>query len=378
MNQNLEDGAWAGNFRHAVSDRSLAEKAEPDSSPFDPLQLLKSGRDLSGGAGENRNRIASADSTLEIPQLVKVEPNAIKQVTDKVISTIKDSTDPTSEVKAALERLKDINDASVTRHNGSTHVEINLARPQTMSPPNLQVRGFTPVASHLGCHLGFDITPSATGVLIHNMQGFSSSVRGPLERIRHSETNSMFLGKDTSGRPYLMAESELHMRRRVHSSSSMIREENLPADSPMRSLLMHPEALDNLSSAFRLFQSKDELIVLGLKRDGDKLNVKAEAKDSKHVGDLNFPIKNMRAVLKSMDIEKVLSAEISQDKTSVKLANIQGLKVNLEMGPLKLSIAPTKLELEKDKIKLELKNPKDGNVIPLEIPIERLREAGKK
>jgi hypothetical protein len=377
MSQYLEDGPLDGKPSSAGSDQASTKKIEPYSNPFDPLQLLKSGRDLLSGPPESKNRAPSTNSTLEIPPLKQAESNAIKQVTEKVISNIKDSADPANEIRAALERLNDINDATITRHNGSSHVDIKLARAQTMAPPNLQVRGFTPVASHLGCQLSFDITPAESGVLIHNMHGFSSSVRGPLGRIRHSETNSMFLSKDSAGQPFLMADSELHMRRRTHASSSIIREGNLPADSPMRSLLTHPEALDNLGSAMRLFQSKDDLIQLSLKRDSDKLNVRAVAKDSKHVGDLNQPINPAGAILKSIDIDKVLSAEISQDKTSVKLA-IQGLKVNVEMGPLKFALTPTKIELEKDKVKLELKNPKDGSILPVAIPIERLREAARR
>jgi hypothetical protein len=373
--QYLEVDPWDAKPSSAGSDRDITKKTESGSNPFDPLQLLKSGRQLVSGPQEKNESLPNTNSTLEIPPLKQAEQKAIKQVQEKVLNAVKDSTDPVNEIKTALEKLHNINGATITRTNCGSHVDIALGQPQTMAPPNLHVRGFTPVASHLGCQLSFDITPAESGVLIHNMHGFSSSVRGPLGRIRHSETNSMFLGKDSAGQPYLRADTELQMRRRTHASSSIIREENLAADSPMRSLLMHPEALDNLSSTLRLFQSKDDLVKLDLKRDNDKFNFKAEAKDNKHL-DLNLPIKNTPAVLKSIDIDKVLSAEI--DTTSVKLSKIEGLRVTLEVGSRKVSLAPTKLELEKDKVKLELKDPKDGSIIPLAIPIERLKEAGKK
>lgn len=275
---NLESACGHAKTPPAECDRDFTDEGT-NLNPFDPLTLLQSGRHKICSPLESNYSPSNTSSTLEIP-LLKQEQNAIKQAKEKITKAAKDSVDPVNDIKMALEKLSTMSDATITRHNGSSHVDLRLVQPQTLDPPNLHVRGFTPVASHLGSQLSFDITPAQSGVLIHNMQGFSSSVRGPLGRIRHSDTNSMFLGKDSLGHPYLRADSELHMRRRTHASSSIIREENLTADNPMRSLLMHPEALDNLSSALRLFQSKDDPVNLNLKRDNDKFIFKAEAREN--------------------------------------------------------------------------------------------------
>ena len=304
------------------------------------------------------------------------------EIADKVIDKIKDSTDPVKDIKDALKKLDNLNDATVTMNGKSSHIDIHLLSGKTAAPPNISVRGFRPVASHIDSHISFDLTPSRGGFAVTNMDGFSSSVRGPLGRIRHSETNSMFIGKDAYG-PYINTSSDLYMRRRVHSSTTTLREQNMPADSPMRSLMQHPESLDKVNSMLRLFQSTEDISKLGIKRNGDAFDVRSEAKKPNHV-ELNFSPKpeNMPipvpVTIRSLDMEKNLTASLTQEKDSVTLGKIDGLKVNIEIGKLKASVCPTKVSIEKDKINLELKNPEDGSLMPVSIPISKLREAAEK
>lgn len=365
-----------------TSDNGREIKFEPAfssaSTPFDPLRLLADANK------QNRDPESKATQPFGTPSIYDKSSakhdQAPKQgdIADRVINRIKDSADPVQDIKTALKKLDNLLDASITRYGQTSHVDINLKHGQTVAPPNIQVRGFRPVASHLGSHLSFDLTPTKGGVILNNMEGFNSSVRGPLGRIRHSETTSMFLGKDAHG-PYVQSSSDLYMRRRVHSSTTILREDNFPADSPMRSLMHHSEALDQVSSMLRMFQSTDDLNNLGIKRNGEAFDVKSESKSTKNV-ELNFKPDKLPIpiTVKSLDLDKTLSASLTQEKDSVSLKKIGGLKVNVEIAGARLSVCPTQVSIEKGMLKMELKNPSDGSAIPLSIPIAKLKEAGKK
>lgn len=305
-----------------------------------------------------------------------------QEIANRVIDKIKDSTDPVKDIKEALSKLDNLKEANVTMNGRSSHIDIQLLSGKTTAPPNINVRGFRPVASHIDSHISFDLTPQRGGFSVTNMDGFSSSVKGPLGRIRHSETTSMFVGKDAYG-GYINTSSDLYMRRRVHSSTTTLREQNMPADSPMRAMMQHPESLDKINSMLRLFQSTEDISKLGIKRNGDAFDVKSEARKANHV-ELDFK-PNPEAMpvpipitVKSLDLEKGLSASLTQEKDSVTLGKISGLTVNIEIGKLKASVCPSKVSIEKDKINLELKNPEDGSIMPVQIPIAKLREAAAK
>lgn len=303
-----------------------------------------------------------------------------KEIADRLIDRIKDSKDPVSDLKAALKNLDNLVDATITMNGRSSNIDIHLKTAQTVAAPNIQVRGFRPVASHIGSHLNFDVTPVNGGVSVNVREGLSSSVQGPLGKIRHSETTGMFIGKDQNGRPYINTSSDLYMRRRVHSSTTTLREENLASDSPMRSMMQHPEALNQVGSMLRMFQGKDDLNKMGIKRSGaDSFDVKSEAKSDKHV-DLNFKPKDtlVPVTVESLDLAKNLSASLTQDKNSVSLDKINGLKVNVEIAKVKTTVTPSKITVENDTLKIDLKNPEDGRTITVPIPISKLQEAAAK
>ncbi len=302
-----------------------------------------------------------------------------KDIAEKVIDRIKDSKDPVNDLKNALSKLDNLKNATVTRNGQTSHVEVHLKNGQTSAPPNISERGFTPVASHTAADLSFDLTHVNGGVNLTNMRGFSGSVQGPLGRIRHSETTGIFIGKDSNGVPFVNSSSDLYMRRRVYSNNTTLREGHFPADSPMRNLMHQPDALDSVSSSLRMFQSKDDLKNLSIKNNNGNLDVKSESKADKHV-ELNFKPKDslIPITVKSMDLDKNMSASLVQGKDAVSLGKISGLTVNVEIGVLKMSLNPTKVSLEKDVVKMELTNPKDGSVMPFSIPVAKLKEAAEK
>lgn len=351
---------------------------------FDPLGLFSEAKNLL----KNRAVSASAKETLTAAaELVRTAARqsgplqksaelskGVDSVANKLIDSLKDN--PLENIQTALKKLDNLVGASITRKGQTSHIDINLAQGKTVAPPDVQVSGFRPVASHLSSHLSFDMAAANAGVLLSNMNGFSASVRGPLGKIRHSETTSMFIGKDACG-PYVSSSSDLYIRRRVHSSTTVLREKNFSADSPMRSAMQHPEALDQVGSMMRMFRKTEDQLILSMKRSGNDFDLKSEAVADKHI-DLDFKPENLKVpvTVKSIDLDKTLSATLNQSKDSVVLSSIKGLKVNVEIAGLKASLNPGTVSLERDSLKLELKNPSDGSILPVFIPILRLREAG--
>jgi hypothetical protein len=364
------------NSKNVEQERSSAKQAG-----FDPIGLFSEARDvLKQGTQKNASNsfltpeisFSSDIRTAAVPKIR--EKSALDGSAEKVINRLKEN--PLEGIQSALKKLDNLNSASVSKNGQRSHVEINLMQGQTVAPPDVQVRGFRPVASHLSSHLSFDMTPTNGGMMINNMDGFSASVRGPLGRIRHSETTSMFIGKDAHG-PFVSSSSDLYMRRRVHSSTTVLRENNFPAGSPMRSAMQHPEALDQLGSMMRMFQKTDDQLKLSMKRAGNSFELNSEAAAGKHV-ELNFKPEKLPVpvTVNSLDLDKALSATLDQDKDSVGLSNINGLKVNVDIAGLKASLNPISVTLDKDSVKLELKNPADGSILPVAIPVSRLKEAG--
>jgi hypothetical protein len=299
-------------------------------------------------------------------------------IAGQVIDRIKDSSNPVQDIKGALAKLDNLQDATVSRNGSYSHIDVNLKHGETSAPPNIQVRGFRPVASHTAPHLSFDLSYVNNGVQLTNMEGFSSSVQGPWGRIRHSETNSVFIGKDNCGQPYVNTSSELYIGRRAHASTTTLREGNFPANSPMRSAMHHPEALKEVGKALGMFQNLDNLSQLSLKRQGDAFDVKSESRAGKHVElDYQYKPEPLPITIKvaSLDLDKTLSASLTQEKDSVSLGKIAGLTANVEIGGAKMSLCPTKVSLEKDMVKMELKDPRSGQTMPVEIPISKLKEA---
>ncbi len=304
---------------------------------------------------------------------------AHKEIAGKVIDHIVDSKNPVSDLKAALGKLDNLKDATVTSNGRSSHVEVHLKEGKDSAPPNIQQRGFRPVSSHTGTTLNFDLTHHANGVSLSRMSGFSSTVLGPLGNLRHSETTGLFIGKDSSGTPYVNTQSDLHLRRRIVSSSTTLRENQFPADSPMRKLMHQPDALEDVSKSLRMFQDTSDLKKLDIKNNNGNFDVSSEAANAKHV-ELNFKPKDslLPLTVKSLDIDKKLSASLVQENDAISLDKIAGLTVNIDLAGMKMSLNPSKVSLVNDAVKMELKNPSDGRVMPLTIPIAKLKEAAQK
>lgn len=377
---NFSESPFEKTDHNQKTDNSFKDNA------FDPVGLLSEAKDIFRGSSQtlSRDKMATESTLLAdnriLPSLRAVEKSekakAPETVADKVIDKLKDK--PLENIQSALKKLDNLDSATVTRNGKTSHIDINLLHGQTVAPPNVQVRGFIPVASHIAPHLSFDMTAANGGMHISNMQGFSASVQGPLGRLRHSETTSMFIGKDAAG-SFVSSSSDLYMRRRVHSSTTVLRENNFPADSPMRSAMQHPEALDQIGGMMRMFQKTDDQLKMSMKKSGNSFDLKSEAGAEKHI-DLDFKPENVPipVMVRSMDLDKTLSASLNQSKDSVGLSKIAGLKVNVEIAGLKASLNPISVSLEKDCVKLELKNPADGSILPVSIPVSKLREAAAK
>ncbi len=364
----------------------LQKNQQPDKQPDKKLPENQKQPENQSAAASSKPQENDAKKAAENASKDRGESKPLSQldkqsqeIADKLIDRIKDTENPVADIKEALKKLDNLQAASVTRNGRSSHIEIDLLSGKSVAPPNIQVRGFRPVSSHIDSHISFDLTPHRGGLSVSNVDGLSSSVRGPLGRIRHSETTSMFIGKDGYG-PYINTSSDLHMRRRIHSSTTTLREHNLPADSPMRSMMNHPESLEKVGSMLRLFQNTDDLNKMSIKRSGDAFDVKSEAKNGNHV-ELNFkPAPETLPVpipitVKSLDLDKTLSSSLKQGENSVSLENISGLTVNVEIGSFKTSVCPSKVSIEKDMLKMDLKNPEDGQIIPISIPVAKLKEA---
>lgn len=310
----------------------------------------------------------------EKPQMPRPAVEIVRPV-EQVISRLQQSGDPVSDVSGALDKISDLKFAGVTRLAADWHhVEGNLEATQVSAPP--RVRGmFRPQESRVETNFSFDLRNTNNGALrLENMTGFTGNARGPLGRLRETETTSMTLGRDQHG-PYLRTESSVHFRRNSLSGSHTLREANFPVGSPLRTVMNQPEAVKNITGALSLFQNTEDVNRVSIRKVGEgSFDVSAEADNTKHI-EINQRLES-GALVRSIDLEKALTARISRQRDSVGLENIKGMKVNVELGPLKMTLEPTKVSLArgndgKPVVRIELRTPQ-GAVLPLEVPMEKL------
>jgi hypothetical protein len=192
----------------------------------------------------------------------------------------------------------------------------------------------------------------------------------------------MTLGHDDSG-PFLRSTGSTQGLLRMRTNTVSLRENDFNKDSPMRSIMNQPEALKQVGEAMRLFQNTDDVQRMSMKKSGaGQFDVASEAMREKHI-EVNKRLENSKATVSSIDLERSISATIQSGSDAVGLANIKGIKVNMQTEILGLktnmTIVPSAIKLEKGvdgkpAVRLDLALP-DGSTTQFSLPLSKLREA---
>lgn len=301
------------------------------------------------------------------------------------VRDIVEAPNPINAISKGIDKLSNLESVEISRRaNGWQHVNAKLESATTGDVPNISVGRHRPVASHMDRNISFDLGKTNDGIRLANMSGFTTDVQGPRGRIRTSHTNEMTLGHDDSG-AYLRSTASTQGLLRMRTNTLSLRENDFNKDSPMRSIMNQPESLKQVGEVMRMFQNTDDVQRMSMKKNGPgKFDVVSEATQGKHI-EINKQIEN-KATVSSIDLEKNVSATIHSGDNVVGLANIKGIKVNMqsEVFGLKtnMTIVPSAIKLEKGQdgkpaVRLDLALP-DGSTTQFSLPLSRLQAAQKK
>ena len=285
----------------------------------------------------------------------------------KRLATELKAEDPVAKLDQALDRLDGIDSLSVRkREGGAHHVDVDFKSGTTSDAPNIKVRGFRPQATHTAEKVSFDLKETENGLKLSNMQGFTSTVRGPLGALRTSTSNSMTIGQDSRG-PYIDSSSSMRVLGKVRSSAVRLRDHHFDQDSPMRQIMHQPEAMEKVASMMRLFHNTDDISSFKLQNNRDgSFDVGVGAASDEHI-EIGERLEDLGVTVKSIDLDSTVSARIERaggdgEGKSVSLENIQGLTVNLDtaLGAMKLN--PLRVGMVNDAqgrpvLELEVRNP---------------------
>lgn len=310
----------------------------------------------------------SSDSKLESeakPE-IKKQRSLDAEVLKRLASELK-AEDPVARLDQALNRLDGIDALSVRKmQGGAHHVDVDFKAGTTSDAPNIKVRGFRPQATHTAEKVSFDLKETQSGLKLSNMQGFTSTVRGPLGALRTSTSNSMTIGQDANG-PYIDSSSSMRVLGKVRSSAVRLRDHHFEPGSPMRQIMHQPEAMEKVASMMRLFRNTDDISSFNLENNRDgSFNVGVGAASDEHI-EIGERLDDLGLTVESIDLDSRVSARIERGGKndggkSVSLEDIQGLTVNLDtaLGAVKLN--PLRVAMVNDDqgrpvLELEVKNP---------------------
>ena len=310
----------------------------------------------------------SSDSKLESE--AKPEPKKQRSLDAEVLKRLASelkAEDPVARLDQALNRLDGIDALSVRKmQGGAHHVDVDFKAGTTSDAPNIKVRGFRPQATHTAEKVSFDLKETQSGLKLSNMQGFTSTVRGPLGALRTSTSNSMTIGQDANG-PYIDSSSSMRVLGKVRSSAVRLRDHHFEPGSPMRQIMHQPEAMEKVASMMRLFRNTDDISSFNLENNRDgSFNVGVGAASDEHI-EIGERLDDLGLTVESIDLDSRVSARIERGGKndggkSVSLEDIQGLTVNLDtaLGAVKLN--PLRVAMVNDDqgrpvLELEVKNP---------------------
>ncbi|MBP9090219.1 hypothetical protein KBI23_04265 [bacterium] len=370
-----------GERSEAVSDKSKPSGIEAASLWSEASRVL---------AGKGNTKLPSEFADASSFSLGETKPT-IGDSLQKVrafpgVREIVDAPNPIREISKGIDKLSNLESVEISRRaNGWQHVNAKLETATTGDAPNISVGRHRPVASHMDRNISFDLAKTNDGIRLANMSGFTTDVQGPRGRIRTSHTNEMTLGHDNSG-PFLRSTGSTQGLLRMRTNTVSLRENDFNKDSPMRSIMNQPEALKQVGEAMRLFQNTDDVQRMSMKKSGTgQFDVASEAMREKHI-EVNKRLENSKAIVSSIDLERNISATIQSGSDAVGLANIKGIKVNMQTEILGLktnmTIVPSAIKLEKGvdgkpAVKLDLALP-DGSTTQFSLPLSKLREAQRK
>lgn len=306
-----------------------------------------------------------------------------KQIADKVLQKIGDNPDAIAELSSALKNMDHLVSATITRlPNGKHQVNMHFDQGITMPAINANVRGFRPGPTHVAPDISFTLSHTPEGFKLDDMEGFSGSVTR--RRTRQSYTNSMTIGRDQNGTPYVDVDSSVKAIFGFRDSSNRFGEGNFPEGSPMRQLMKHPDVLHEIAGALRMFQKTDDLKQITLKKNAQgAFDVTLNGTEDKHIP-INQELKAVGATVDSIDLAKTLSTTLSHDKDGVRLINMQGMSINIKglLGDMK--VTPKTVGLQKNAdgvpvVHIEIESPgKPGEIIPFDVPVSKLQELARK
>lgn len=306
-----------------------------------------------------------------------------KKIADKVLQKIGDNPDAIANLSAALKNMDHLVSATIKNENGKHKVTMHFDQGMTMPAINANIRGFRPGPTHVAQDISFTLSHTPEGFKLDDMQGFSGSVTR--RRTRESFTNSMTIGRDQNGTPYVDVDSSVKAIFGFRDSSNRFGEQNFPEGSPMRQLMKHPDVLHEIAGALRMFQKTDDLKQITLTKNAKGgFDVNLDGTEDKHIP-INQEIKQAGATVESIDLSKALSATLSHDKDGVRLTNMQGMSINLKglLGDMK--VTPKAVGLQKNAegvpvvhIEIEAPGGKPGEIIPFDVPVSKLQELARK
>ena len=292
-------------------------------------------------------------------------------MTREALDRLKASDNPVRDINNALDKLDNLQSVDVTPvRGGAFFVQTHLNEAVRTQPPNISVRGFTPNPGRIDENFSFTFKQGKDQqgqdvTMLSGIDGMTGSVTR--RKTRFSVTDSITLGKEPGGTPYMDVSSSVHVRRNKWRGSGVrLYEDDFNGDSSMRSLMHQPESLTRMKDTLRMFQGTSDMTKFNLTNNGDgTVNLKGDFKNDKKI-ELNETMPEHKLTVESLELGKTMAAKIRSEKDYVALENIEGMTATVATQLGTWQLKPVRAGLRtgadgKTTLELEVANPYFGD-----------------
>lgn len=293
----------------------------------------------------------------------------------QVVAQANGPSDLVSLVRCLFGDLRDLN--SVSLKSRPYGLEVNVSRNRVVAETlYLQTPGGPAGPVCHGLHESMVMRACGNGLVIDNISGVTVMARGPLGAYRQTYTKSSQIGIDSYGVPYFVNTSVYQgPLGRWRSATNVLTQANLPTNPILAALAADPNNLGKLVKMIESMKNVDSVTLVRQPGGTMKLTVNLKAG-----GDVDVNKKVGSHDLKSINFSKQLTADVEENGTTIKLTNIQDVKLTVStlIGDLTLPVRSFTLETAADgsrQVKLDLESPLTGRTISITLPADKLSES---
>jgi hypothetical protein len=356
------ENADFGDFISLLSEERNARSCSPPPETGDkkpPDQINKTG-----------------DQTDNTPKINDAERQQLQNGAVKLLDRLLESPDAVKEIKKLFEQLKYMKSVKIDKGDGKLLIQIENNTEQYIGEPQKKM-GIKTGRMRIDENVSLSITPTKSALIISDLSGFSTTKKVGMrpegevtpERIIIDANGNMQV--DISYERFaLIAPRRRQHRSDGHKSLNLSAEDLQQNDNMFKQLTGGSGSFEQVRKVLQGLIDSNDLDHIELsRRDDGKIDMKLVGNKERE-RKINRTVPNFE--LKAFELAETLSATLSEEADSIKVENIEGIKlsVNSPLGLAKLAprtITFMNSDENKPTLKLELAHEEDMNKIVLSV-----------